>query len=70
MTRKEKALELRAFVYHIFADGEAHNVEEVARRARISIDKAAGMLYGFSLRSSKWGRVWRDDTNSIYYMHF
>ena len=69
MTRKEEALQLRAFVYHIFSDGEVHTVDEVARRAKISYDKAAGMLYGFSLGSSKWGKVWRED-NVLSYRRF
>lgn len=60
MTRKEKAKELRLFIYHIFSDGESHSVEEVAERAKISYDKAAGMLYGFTF-GSRIARVWRDD---------
>lgn len=65
MTRKEKAKELRLFIYHIFSDGEAHSVEEVAKRAKISYDKAAGILYGFTF-GTRIAKVWRED-NVISY---
>lgn len=70
MTSKEKkAKELKLFIHHIFSDGRPHSIEEVSKRAKISYNKAAGMLYGFSLSSEKWAKVWRED-NIVSYRCF
>ena len=64
---KRKAIELDNFIQHIFSDGEPHEIEEVARRAKISYDKAAGYLFGKMIGSEQWNKVWKED-NSIWYI--
>ena len=67
MSSRKAAIKLDNFIQHIFSDGEPHNVEEVVRRARISYDKATGLLNGKVIGSEQWNKMLRND-NSIWYI--